>query len=148
MMDKDRAIVIQVAAKIAAELTNMNQGLDDRVSEYAVLFSTVEGILLDSIFGSSAESGASSAPSVMSEVQAEEVIRSTFNASPVVAVGGGEIEIAGKQHGPLPDWLISAARRDGVSKLWDNRDGLTANPKRPWFKAVEGGKAYWPPRGK
>ena len=37
---------------------------------------------------------------------------------------------------------------DGVSKVYDNRDGLAANAKRPWFRAVEGEKAYWAPRTK
>lgn len=141
-MDKDRAIVIQVAAKIAADLTNKDQGLDDRISEYTVLFGTVEEILLGSVYG---ESQQGSSPVVASQPNVMDTIKSVFNASEVES---GSVEIAGKQHGPLPDWLIKACKRDGVVKVWDNRDGLDVNPKRPWFKAVEGGKAYWPPRGK
>jgi len=60
------------------------------------------------------------------------------------------LEVAGKQHGPLPEWLIEAAREAGVTKVFDNRDGLEANPKRPWFKDANGGrdgKAFWPPKG-
>ena len=52
----------------------------------------------------------------------------------------------GKQHGDIPEWLITACRRDGVSKVYDNRDGLAVNAKRPWFKSVVGEKAYWAPK--
>jgi hypothetical protein len=31
--------------------------------------------------------------------------------------------------------------------VWDNRNGLAANPKRPWFKDANGDKAFWAPKG-
>jgi hypothetical protein len=31
--------------------------------------------------------------------------------------------------------------------VWDNRDQLAANPKRPWFKDANGDKAFWAPKG-
>jgi hypothetical protein len=57
------------------------------------------------------------------------------------------VSVKGKQHGPLPEWLLVSASADGITEVWDNRDGLTENPKRPWFKSTTGNKAYWPPRG-
>jgi hypothetical protein len=35
-------------------------------------------------------------------------------------------------------YIKSALQRKAYTEVWDNRDGLTVNPKRPWFKAVEG----------
>jgi hypothetical protein len=139
-LDKDRAIVVQVAAKIAADMTAKNVGLDERIAEFATLFQTVEGILTDTIFGSAAPTA------VTSQAEAVEMIKSSFNATEVEPNTGFSVAIAGKQHGPLPDWLVKACRRDGVTKVYDNRDGLETNPKRPWFKSVDGDKAYWPPR--
>ena len=60
---------------------------------------------------------------------------------------GSPLNVVGQQHGELPDWLISACKRDGISRIYDNRDGLAQNNKRPWFKAVDDKeKAYWPPK--
>jgi hypothetical protein len=56
------------------------------------------------------------------------------------------ISVKGNQFGPLPDWLILEAAQAGVTQLWDNRDKV-AGTKRPWFKDVNGDKAFWPPRG-
>jgi hypothetical protein len=75
------------------------------------------------------------------ELGAEEVTVSATSST-------SGVQIAGKQHGPIPDWLIKACKRDGVTKVYDNRDGLEANPKRPHFKAVDAEKAYWPPRSR
>ena len=69
--------------------------------------------------------------------------------------GTATVQVQGAQHGDLPDWLIKACQNAGVTKVWDNRDGLAQNPKRPWFKAADGTKndrgddlAFWPPRGR
>jgi len=67
-----------------------------------------------------------------------------------VAPTSSGLQVAGKQHGPLPEWLIEAAAAAGVTKVFDNRDGLAENAKRPWFKDANGGKdgkAFWPPKG-
>jgi hypothetical protein len=56
------------------------------------------------------------------------------------------ITVKGNQFGPLPDWLVLEAAQAGVTQLWDNRDKV-AGTKRPWFKDVNGDKAFWPPRG-
>jgi hypothetical protein len=62
------------------------------------------------------------------------------------AKGDGVI-IKGNQWGPIPDWLVLEAAQAGVTQVWDNRDQLAANPKRPWFKDVNGDKAFWAPKG-
>jgi hypothetical protein len=64
--------------------------------------------------------------------------------SPMADANG--ISVKGNQFGPLPDWLVLEAAQAGVSQVWDNRDKV-AGTKRPWFKDVNGDKAFWPPRG-
>lgn len=56
------------------------------------------------------------------------------------------VTVKGNQYGPLPDWLALEAFQAGVTQVWDNRDKV-AGTKRPWFKDVNGDKAFWPPRG-
>jgi hypothetical protein len=56
------------------------------------------------------------------------------------------VTVKGNQFGPLPDWLALEAFQAGVTVVWDNRDKV-AGTKRPWFKDVNGDKAFWPPRG-
>jgi len=146
-MDKDRAIITQVAAKIAAELVNTSKDTTHKLGEFTALFMGVKDIIFDAIDGNA------------DNAQIYELAKKTFNAT---EVGSGDIvnasdpfpkgpdplEIAGQQHGEIPEWLIRACKRDGITKVWDNRDGLSVNPKRPWFKAVDADKAYWPPRTK
>jgi hypothetical protein len=60
---------------------------------------------------------------------------------------GDGVTIKGNQWGPIPDWLVLEAAQAGVTQVWDNRDQLAANPKRPWFKDVNGDKAFWAPKG-
>ena len=139
-MDKDRAIITQVSAKIAADLVDKTGGTGEKLGEFAMLFSSINDIMMDTIYGQTAQQQNANVISMLEkELGASEVISST----PFTGV-----QIVGKQHGEIPEWLIKACKRDGVVKVYDNRDGLTANPKRPHFKAVEGEKAYWPPRSR
>lgn len=137
-MDKDRTIITQVCAKIAADLVNLTGTTEEKMGEFAILFSSVKDMVFDTL-----ESDKDMAPIVQ--------LQQSFQGSTIVSDGGqtqtsGPIQIVGKQHGELPDWLIVACKRDGTTKVYDNRDGLAINPKRPWFKAVEGDKAYWAPK--
>ena len=59
---------------------------------------------------------------------------------------GDGVSIKGNQFGAIPDWLVLEAAQTGVTQVWDNRDKV-AGTKRPWFKDVNGDKAFWPPRG-
>jgi len=75
----------------------------------------------------------------------EQVIATAF---PQATAQAFEVRIKNDQQGPIPAWLVSACQRDGVTEVYDNRADLAANPKRPWFKAVnDKEKAYWPPKG-
>ena len=60
---------------------------------------------------------------------------------------GDGVTIKGDQWGPIPNWLVLEAAQAGVTQVWDNRNGLAANPKRPWFKDANGDKAFWAPKG-
>jgi hypothetical protein len=140
-MDKDKAIITQVCAKIAADLTDKTKEMDARLSEYAVLFSTIKDIVFDEIFGDTSAAQETTTNNVVQMVQ------SSFAGSEAVS-SGGSVSIKGTTHGPIPEWLIKACKRDGVTEVWDNRDGLAENPKRPSFRATSGEKSYWPPRGK
>ena len=146
-MDKDRAIITQVCAKIASDMTDKTKDVDTRISEFAVLFSTVTDILIESIYGESTQAAATAQNN-----NVVQMIKESFSGSTEVSSeqskSSGSLKIVGKQHGDIPDWLIKACKRDGVDKVYDNRDGLEANAKRPHFKAVEAEKAYWPPRAK
>ena len=145
-MDKDKAIITQVCAKIAADLTNKSTGVDERIGEFTVLFSSITEIIMEQIYGGET-----------SQTQNNNIIqmaKDTFNADEVIkpmtasSNSNWDVTVKGTQHGPLPEWLIKACKRDGVTTVYDNRDGLAVNPKRPSFKAVDAEKAYWPPRGK
>lgn len=60
---------------------------------------------------------------------------------------GSGLSIKGTQHGALPDWLAPAAAEQGITQVYDNRDSLSTNPKRPWFKCTSSGVGLWPPKG-
>lgn len=147
-ISKDQSIITQVAAKIAADLTPKTDDLNTNISNWAIAFEATTDALL-SAHGMTA----------MTEQEALETVAREFNGTIVdnnnavvqqiqTANTGFQIRIKGKQHGPIPAWLPDAAASKGVTEVWDNRDGLAANPKRPWFKAVQGDAAFWPPRSK
>jgi hypothetical protein len=128
-MDKDKSIITQVAAKIASELTTNNAS----VAQFADNFDAVTELLMTAIYGGAG------APSD------EAVFAAAF---PTATEQSFEVRIKNDQQGPIPSWLVSACKRDGVTEVYDNRGDLAANPKRPWFKAVnDKEKAYWPPKG-
>ena len=133
-MDKDTAIVTQVAAKIAADLVTREATTEAKLGEFVVLFTSIKEIVCEAI--------GSSAPVMETQSTPTSMPTSTSSSS------GGNVTVAGKQHGDLPEWLIKACKRDGVTKVYDNRDGLAINPKRPWFKDTDSDKAYWAPRGR
>jgi hypothetical protein len=144
-MDKDRAIITQVSAKIASDLTNKTTDVDTRLGEFATLFSSINEIMMDTIYG-----GTTSTQAVAQNATVVRMLKEELGAEEVsvpASSSASGVQIAGKQHGPIPEWLIKACKRDGVSKVYDNRDGLE-NPKRPHFKAVDAEKAYWPPRSR
>lgn len=127
-MDNSKAIITQVAAKIASELTINKADL----GLYADNFEAVTELLMGAIYG-----GAQATPEAM-----------VAKAFPQATSTGFTVSIKNDQQGPIPEWLVSSCQRDGVTEVYDNRADLAANPKRPWFKAVnDKEKAYWPPKG-
>lgn len=128
-MDKDKSIITQVAAKIASELTTNNAS----IAQFADAFDAVTELLMNAIYkGAPAPSD-------------EQLITTAF---PQATGQDFTVRIKNDQQGPIPAWLVSACQRDGVTEVYDNRADLAANPKRPWFKAVnDKEKAYWPPKG-
>jgi len=146
-MDKDRAIITQVCAKIAADLTTKELDIEQRLGEFATLFSSITEIMMEEIYGTSNMNHA-----IEQNNNVVKMVKEAFNAEevsmPETTTSSGPVSVKGKQHGPLPEWLIKACKRDGVTTVYDNRDGLAANPKRPSFKAVDAEKAYWPPRSR
>lgn len=127
-MDKDKSIITQVAAKIASELTTNNAS----VAQFADNFDAVTELLMTAIYGNK-------------QISDEQILTTAF---PTATEQSFEVRIKNDQQGPIPSWLVAACKRDGVTEVYDNRGDLAANPKRPWFKAVnDKEKAYWPPKG-
>lgn len=140
-INKDQSIITQVAAKIAAELTPRTEDVNRNVADWAVAFTAVTDALMDA---HKTEGGVAEMPTM-------EAIQQVFPTATVMQTnmgGGMSIRVKGKQHGPLPEWLASACAAKGVTEVWDNRDRLAENPKRPWFKSTTSNDAFWAPRGK
>jgi hypothetical protein len=128
-MDKDQSIITQVAAKIASELTINNAN----IAQFSENFDAVKELIMSAIYGDKAIN-----------VETEMITK----AFPTATEQDFTVTVRGQQHGPLPTWLLEACKRDGITEVYDNRDGLAQNPKRPWFKAVnDKEKAYWAPKG-
>jgi hypothetical protein len=75
-MDKDRAIITQVCAKIASDMTDKTKDVDARISEFAVLFSTVNDILIEAIYGNVAQ-----AKAVAQNNNVVQMIKESFSGS-------------------------------------------------------------------
>lgn len=89
------------------------------------------------------------AADVRSHNAAADALGDAFGATTAV----GAVQVAGKQHGPLPEWLIAAAAAKNTVKVWDNRisksgEDITQKVGKtaPWFKGVDNDEAFWPPR--
>ncbi len=127
-MDKDKSIITQVAAKIASELTCNSAD----IGLFADNFEAVTELLMKAIYNGATPT-------------AEQIVQAAF---PTATEQSFTVRIKNDQQGPIPSWLITACQKDGVTEVYDNRGDLAANPKRPWFKAVnDKEKAYWPPKG-
>ena len=145
MMSKDESIVSQVAAKIAADLTSSHD-LESRLSDWATAYHFVKDALFNDMgFSNTVAPAPISQPTSYTVDQAVASLEQSMGAVAVATV-----RVKGDQHGPLPDWLFGEAARAGVTEVYDNRNSLAENPKRPWFRGT-GGKdapAFWPPKGR
>lgn len=134
---KEMSIVAQVAAKIGADLTVATSG---GVVEWIDNYEAVRDQLFKD-HGFTTSAAAAVQQQAYTQSQAEQALTAAFAAQPVT------ITVRGDQHGPLPSWLVEAAAAAGVTEVWDNRDKLSENAKRPWFKEVGGNeKPFWPPK--
>lgn len=165
MISKDESIITQVAAKIAADLATSVKpdNIELATADWAIAFEIVRDSLLSACSGAVTTTVTSQPtqyqPVFMPDMptsQVQEVFPSAqYVPQQVQAPSNMTVTVKGTQHGPLPDWLIAQCAAAGVTSVWDNRDGLAQNPKRPWFKAADGTKnargddmAFWAPRGK
>lgn len=138
MVSKDQSIIMQVAAKIASDLTPKTDDVSANVVSFVTAYDAVCEIMLQS-----QGLNPSSTPAPTDE---QTLITQSFPEARPVATGGFTVRVKGKQHGPLPEWLVTACQSKGVTEVWDNRDGLATNPKRPWFKSTTTNDAFWAPR--
>ena len=144
-ISKDESIITQVAAKIAADLTPTGDDINLNIANWHAAFEAVlDGIKeAHNVAPTQAITGAFPGATVTAAPAAAQAQAPTNMT----------VQVKGTQHGPLPDWLLAECAANGVTSVWDNRDGLAINPKRPWFKAADGTKnqrgddmAFWPPR--
>ena len=153
MISKDESIVTQVAAKIASELTcktDCDGNLENIQSAYLAHFDFVRELLVSTHgFG---EVVATNSPKVSTETNRINDIAESFDAG---YTSGSGVQIKGKQHGPIPAWLVTACAKANVTTVYDNRDTSTAENRRPLFKAVDGNMdakgqplAFWAPSPK
>jgi hypothetical protein len=152
-VSKDQSIITQVAAKIAADLTPKTDDLMTNISNWNIAFEATTEALL-TVHGMTKGQPAVTTERILEGFEGSTVVTTTpemYNnaTQPASAPAGGfQVSIKGKQHGPIPAWLNTECAKVGVREVWDNRDGLAANPKRPWFKAVQGDSAFWEPRAR
>jgi len=147
MISKDQSIIMQVAAKIAAELCTKSDNLEATLSDWDVAFNFVND-KLQTTNGVEMVKAAFPTATMVSE---DSISSSAVQVTISPATPKGDVSVVGKQHGDLPQWLVSACRKAGVVKVWDNRDQAVGT-RRPWFKqadAPEGAEpaAFWPPKG-
>lgn len=140
---KDQSIVTQVAAKIAADLTPKSDDVMKNIADWTMAFDAVNDALSMKALSAPAQE-----PTVQQNTDAVQAIMQAFPNTTVVQDAGFSIRVKGTQHGPLPEWLAAACKAKGVTEVWDNRDKLSQNPKRPWFKSTTSDDAFWAPRGK
>jgi hypothetical protein len=141
MDNKEIQIISQVCAKIAADLTTKDEDTQVTADRFGILLNLVTEMVIDSI---------NSRVTTGKTADVIQMVQKTFpNSTEVQADSQGfSVSVQGEQHGELPAWLLAACKRDGVTRVFDNRNQLADNPKRPWFKAVGVDKAYWEPKGK
>jgi hypothetical protein len=139
--DRGKSILTQVAFKAAVDL-NPQASLADEADQAAFVaeFSFLTEVLIDavkSVVNAPGTSG-STAPS------GAEVIHANF---PGTTEETFSVKVRGQQHGPFPEWFLTEAAAKGITEVYDNRDQLAENPKRPWFRSTSNkDDAFWPPR--
>lgn len=160
-VSKDQSIIMQVCAKIASELTPKGDDVNTNIVRFQDAYEAVCDIILTSQGMTNQPAPApqpvvqqsyNPAPQPAESANDEATFMHAFpQAQPSTSpapTGGFSVRIKGKQHGPIPEWLNEQCAMKGVTEVWDNRDDLGANPKRPWFKSTSTNDAFWEPKRK
>jgi len=144
----NQAIIVQTCAKIASELvaTAKHECLEDRLKDYSEAYDKVLALVTDKVGRPSFRE-----PSPMVPSRDEMLVRmdeAKRNARPISTDDNFQVTIKGKQHGPVPAWIHRAAKKAGISEVWDNREARKENPKRPHFVGTDDNKTpFWAPKG-
>lgn len=151
-VSKDQSIIMQVCAKIASELTPKGDDVNTNIVRFQDAYEAVCEIILTSqgmtnqptpAFQPVVQQSHNPAPQPAESASDEATFMHAFPSAT-----GFTVRIKGKQHGPIPEWLNEQCAMKGVTEVWDNRDGLASNPKRPWFKSTSTNDAFWEPKRK
>ena len=125
MISKDQSIVTQVAAKIASELTcktDLNDGSMANIQSTFLSHFDFVNEVLQGAHGNSIEHGVQLMQEAFPNSTVEDyqpMPAKAMIATPSPIMGAkGSVEIAGKQHGDLPNWLITACQKAGVGRVW------------------------------
>ena len=168
-----RSIEIQACAKIAAELAAVTKptSVEDALRAFEEIFDEVVTVVTGKIYRQSVPEGepwgkpsgwddAHTSGRIIPVHKSQDEIKTELDfarTSTAVSAGmkasatpvgkKGAVQIAGATHGPIPAWLNRAAAKAGIDKVFDNRDGATAENRRPHFVSADGNKTpFWPPK--
>jgi hypothetical protein len=155
MDNRDKSILTQVAFKGAIEVCGENIGSDAGNLAFIETLTFLTDCLMAEVADrtgvtTNVLSTPAPTPAPAPAPQAQAAVQEVFGQVEQVNTN---VEIIptkdGAPFGDMPAWLISAAQAKGVTKVFDNRNRLSSNPKLPWFKAPkdQGEHAFWPPKG-
>ena len=167
-MNTDEKIVIQVAAKIAAELIPLTgkTEAEDILVTFDELFqgvlSRINGIINADRPTEEAGIGRK-VPLIKSQAEIQSALIESASVSVAPTSGSAvstnmfvnnskkntasSVTIKGDAHGELPAWLLRNATKAGVTEVFDNRDKATDENRRPHFVSTDGSKkGFWPPK--
>lgn len=125
MEPRDQSILTQVAFKGAVELFGLGQRLTS--DEDRALFIEMFTFLSEALKSEVAHNISSPAAAAAGDA----------GAGAVTVVDG--ITFHGLT-GPVPAWIVPAAKEAGVTALRDNRQAQAGNPRQPAFIAADGTK--------
>ncbi len=156
MLDKDVSILVQVAFKEASANTDFTA--DESLADFETLFSYLTESLVSAV-KANIEAHATSTNVPRGTTQpprrsAEQAIKDELGGTALPF----QVEIKKGNGEPAPAWLAKACEAVGCTAVWDNRDQLSENPNRPWFRAADGTTvwnekkgaeepaSFWPPK--
>lgn len=142
----NQAIIVQTCAKIASELvsTAKHEHLEHRLNDWEDAFTKVLESVTEKLGRPVMRDSTPMGPSrEQMLVRMDEAKR---NARPITD-DNFRVAVKGKQYGELPAWIHRAAKKAGISEVWDNREARKENPKRPHFVGTDDNKTpFWAPK--